>query len=208
MGYYPVALDLSGRPVIVVGGGAVAERKVEGLLEAGARVSVVAPRVTPRLAALAGEGRLRHIAREYRDGDVEGHDLVFIAADDTTVSRAVGDEAHARRAWVNAADDPAHCDFILPSVLRRGDLVVAVTTGGASPALARAVRERLESVITEDYAALTALVADVRRELRASAASPDAAVWSRALDEDLQHLVRTGRAEEARQRLRERLGAA
>jgi precorrin-2 dehydrogenase / sirohydrochlorin ferrochelatase len=208
MGYYPVALDLGGRPVIVVGGGAVAARKVEGLLAAGARVTVVAPRVTSALAALADKGRVRHLAREYRDGDVEGHDLVFVAVADAPLSRAVGGDAHARGAWVNTADDPARCDFILPSVLRRGDLVVAVSTGGASPGLARAVREQLERVVTEDYGELTALVADVRRELRASAASPDAAAWSRALDDDLRRLVRAGRGEEARRRLRERLGAA
>lgn len=208
VGYYPVALDLTGRPVVVVGGGAVAERKVEGLLEAGARVTIVAPRVTTALAALAEEGRVRHLARDYRDGDVDGHDLVFVAVDDDSVSRAVGGEASARGAWVNTADDPARCDFILPSVLRRGDLVIAVTTGGASPALARAVREQLERVVTEDYGELTALVADVRRELRARAASPDAAAWSHALDDDLRRLVRAGRGEDARRRLRERLGAA
>ncbi len=208
MGYYPVALDVTGRPVLVVGGGAVAERKVEGLVAAGARVTVVAPRVTLRLAALAAEERLRHVAREYRDGDVVGHDLVFVAVGDEAVGRAVGDEARARGAWVNVADDPARCDFILPSVLRRGDLLVAVTTGGTSPALARAVRERLEGVVTEEYAGLAALVADVRRELRASAASPDAVAWSRALDDDLRRLVRDGRSDEARRRLRQRLGAA
>ncbi len=208
MGYYPVALDVTGRPVLVVGGGAVAERKVEGLVAAGARVTVVAPRVTLRLAALAAEGRLRHVAREYRDGDVVGHDLVFVAVGAEAVGRAVGDEARALGAWVNVADDPARCDFILPSVLRRGDLLVAVTTGGTSPALARAVRERLEGVVTEEYAGLAALVADVRRELRASAASPDAVAWSRALDDDLRRLVRDGRSDEARRRLRQRLGAA
>ncbi len=208
MGYYPVALDVTGRPVLVVGGGAVAERKVEGLVAAGARVTVVAPRVTLRLAALAAEERLRHVPREYRDGDVVGHDLVFVAVGDEAVGRAVGDEARARGAWVNVADDPARCDFILPSVLRRGDLLVAVTTGGTSPALARAVRERLEGVVTEEYAGLAALVADVRRELRASAASPDAVAWSRALDDDLRRLVRDGRSDEARRRLRQRLGAA
>jgi len=208
MGYYPIVVDVGDRPVLVVGGGAVAERKVEGLVAAGARVTVIAPRLSARLAALAGEGRLRHLAREYGVGDIEGYELVFVAVDDESVGHAVGVEARARGVWVNVADDPERCDFILPSVLRRGDLVVAVTTGGTSPALARAVRERLEEVVTEEYAELAALVADVRRELRASAASPDAAVWSRALDDDLRRLVREGRGDEARQLLRERLGAA
>ncbi|MGH7392054.1 MAG: precorrin-2 dehydrogenase/sirohydrochlorin ferrochelatase family protein [Candidatus Rokuibacteriota bacterium] len=209
MSHYPVVLDLAGRPVLVVGGGAVGERKVEGLLAAGARVTVVAPRLTARLAALAGEGRLRHVAREYRAGDVDDHVLVFVAVGDEAVAHAVRLEARARRVWTNVADDPARCDFILPSVLRRGELVVAVTTGGASPALARAVRERLESVVGEEYGALTALVADVRRELRAMAASPEADAWNQALGDDhLSRLVREGRSDEARRRLRERLGAA
>ncbi len=208
MGYYPVALELTGRPVVVIGGGVVAERKVEGLLASGASVTVVAPRLTAALAALAKSGRVSHLARAYRRGDLSGHDLVFVAVDDAAVSRAAADEAHTRGTWVNAADDPARCDFILPSVLRRGDLVVAVSTGGASPALARAVREQLERVVTDDYAALAALVADVRRELRAGAVRPDADAWHRALDDDLRRLVRTGGIEEARRRLSERLGVA
>lgn len=207
MGYYPVALNLTGRAVIVVGGGAVAERKVDGLLGAGARVTVVAPRVTQALARLAERDHVRHLAREYRYGDLDGHDLAFVAVDDDDVSREVGDEARARGAWVNTADDPVRCDFILPSVLRRGDLVIAVTTGGVSPALARAVREQLEHVVTDDYGDLTALVADVRRELHAGGARPDAAAWSRALDDELRQLVRAGRTEEARRRLSEQLGA-
>lgn len=207
MGYYPVALDLGSRPVVVIGGGAVAERKVEGLRQAGARVTVVARRLTPALAALAEQGGIRHVGREYRDADLDGHDLVFVAVDDPAVSDLVTSDARRRRIWVNAADDPAHCDFVLPAVLRRGDLLVAVSTGGASPALARAVRERLASVVTEEYAELTDVVAEVRRELRRDAASPDAEVWQRALDDDLPRLLREGRRDEARRRLRERLGA-
>ena len=207
MAPYPVALELAGRPVLVVGGGAVGERKVDGLLAAGARVTVLSPRLTTRLSALAGEGRIRHLARAYRVGDLQGYDLVFLAVPDDSVTAAVVAEARARRVWVNAADDPARCDFILPAVLRRGELVVAVTTGGASPALARAIRDRLEPVVTEEYAELTALVAEVRRELRAAGASPAADRWCRALGDDLRQLVREGRPEEARRRLRERLGA-
>ncbi len=207
MSHYPVALELADRPVLVVGGGPVAERKVDGALAADARVTVVSPRVTARLAALAGAGRIRYLAREYRPGDVEGHDLVLVAVDEEAVTAAVVTEARARRIWVNAADDPLRCDFVLPAILRRGALVVAVTTGGASPALARAVRDRLARLLGEEYAELTALVAEVRRELCAADASPGAEAWHRALADDLPELVRGGHAAEAGRRLRERLGA-
>jgi siroheme synthase-like protein len=110
--------------------------------------------------------------------------------------------------WVNAADDPARCDFILPAVLRRGDLTVAISTGGASPALTRALREELDAYLTEDYAALAQLVSEVRRDLRARCRSPEAAAWKRALDGDLGVPVAAGRRDEARRHLLERLGVA
>ncbi|MBI2017026.1 MAG: bifunctional precorrin-2 dehydrogenase/sirohydrochlorin ferrochelatase [Candidatus Rokubacteria bacterium] len=196
MGHYPVALDLTGRPVLVVGGGAVAERKVEGLLAAAAAVTVVSPELTPGLVALAAEGRIRHAPRPYQAGDLAGVELAFAATEDPLVNAAVAREGRQRRVWVNAADDPAHW------------LLVAVTTGGASPALARAVREQLEAVLTEDYAALVEIVGEVRRELRARPGAPDAEAWQRALGADLRQLVAAGRRDEARRLLRERLGAA
>ena len=208
VGYYPIALDLRGRRALVVGGGGVAERKLDGLLAAGARVTLVAPRLTRRLATLARAGRVEHVARRYAAGDLDGHALVLVAVGDAAVSRTVAEEARARGVWVNVADAPDRCDFILPSVLRRGELVVAVSTGGASPALARAVRERLETVITAEYAALAALVAGVRRELRDGGLAPAADAWARALDDELRRLVAEGRVGEARGRLLERLGAA
>ncbi|HXH84952.1 MAG TPA: bifunctional precorrin-2 dehydrogenase/sirohydrochlorin ferrochelatase, partial [Candidatus Tectomicrobia bacterium] len=138
---YPVCLRLTGRPCVVIGGGAVAERKVDGLLAAGAAVTIVSPLVTPRLARWAADGWIRHVRRAYRVGDLRGHRLAFVATDDGAVTAAVAAEARARGVWVNAADEPAHCDFALPAVLRRGALAVAVGTGGASPALAAVVRD-------------------------------------------------------------------
>jgi len=144
MGPYPVVLDLGGRPVLVVGGGAVAERKVEGLRAACASITVVSPRVSARLAKMADDGDIRVRLRSYRRSDLRGVAIVFAATDDRNVNAAVAADSRRRRIWVNAADDPDHCDFILPSVLRRGSLLVSVTTGGRSPALARIVREELE----------------------------------------------------------------
>ena len=206
MGYYPVFLDLTGRRCVVIGGGPVAERKVEGLIAAGASVTVVSPALTARLEALVREGRIRHVGRGYAPRDLAGHQLAFVATDDDEVNAAVARDGQAAGVWVNAADDPAHCDFILPSVLRRGDLVVAVATGGASPALSRAVREELETYFTEDYAVLAEVVAEVRRELKERARVPGWEAWRRALDGDLRRLIAEGRREEAKAGLLRLLG--
>ena len=218
--YYPVLLDLRGRTCAVIGGGAVAEGKVERLLAAGARVTVVSPSLTARLAAWAGEGRLRHVARAYAEGDLAGHALAFVAVGDRAVAAAVAEEARRLEIWANAADDPARCDFILPSVLRRGRLVVSVSTGGASPGLARAIREDLEGRFTAEFGALIDLVAEVRNEVRAStaggaaaaaagarvpAAGVPAAAWRHALDPALRGLVAGGRRVEAKAWLHARL---
>src|ERR1051325_6524556 len=133
MGYYPVVLEMSGRATLVIGGGTVAERKVKGLLDVGANVTVISPCVTPQLARWLKRRRIAHIARNYVPGDLAGFELVFVATDDARVNTAVFSEARARRLWVNSADDRAHCDFILPSVLRRGDLTIAVSTSGKTP---------------------------------------------------------------------------
>jgi siroheme synthase-like protein len=207
MGYYPIFLDLQGRPCIVVGGGPVAERKVEKLLESGAEVTLVSPTVTDRLHAWSGVQKICHKARAYHHGDLAPFQLAFAAADDAAVNAAVKREGEERGVWVNVADDPAQCDFILPSVLRRGDLVVAVATGGSSPALARAIREELERYFTEDYAILSEIVAEVRRELRERGISAPPEIWCRALNGSLRSLVQARDIEGAKRYLREQVSA-
>ena len=204
--YYPVALDLRDRPCLVVGGGPVAEAKVEGLLDAGARVTVVSPALTERLTSWATEGRIAHRPREYGASDLDGHHLAFSATDRREVTEAVAADARRRGVWVNAADDPKYCDFLLPSVLRRGRLVVAVSTGGASPALAARVRRDLESYFTVEYEDLVELAAEVRHELRAAGLGADAVFWREALDADLLRLLAEGRRGDAKARLLDRLG--
>ena len=203
---FPVMLDLEGRECLVVGAGVVAARKVAGLLDAGARVTVVSPVLAPAVLDIARDGRLRWWPREYAKGDVTGFALVMVATDDEAVNALVAAEARERSIWVNCADDPARCDFILPSVLRRGPLTVAVSTGGASPTVAHMVREELELVLPSDYGAHTEVVADVRRALRDRGIALDAQRWRDALDDELKRLVAAGRSAEARDRLRERLG--
>jgi precorrin-2 dehydrogenase/sirohydrochlorin ferrochelatase len=206
--YYPVFLDLTDRPCLVVGGGPVAEGKVEGLLAAGARVTVVSPTVTARLAAWAADGRVRHRSRAYRPGDLAGQRVAFTAADEPRVSAAVAAEGRARGIWVNAADEPARCDFILPSVIRRGRLLVAVSTGGASPAAARAIREELETYLSAEHAMLVELAAAAREDLRKRAVSAGPARWRGALDGGLRRLIADKRYRQARARLQRSLEPA
>jgi precorrin-2 dehydrogenase/sirohydrochlorin ferrochelatase len=207
MGYYPIFLDLQGRPCLVIGGGTVAERKVEKLLEAGAEVTLISPSVTDQLHAWAEAEKICHKSREYQHGDLAPFQLAFAAADDAAVNAAVKREGEERGVWVNVADDPAHCDFILPSVLRRGDLVVAVATGGSSPALSRAIREELERYFTEDYAILSEIVAEVRRELRERGISAPPEIWGRALNGSLRNLVQQRDIEGAKRYLRKQVSA-
>ncbi|HEY1269121.1 MAG TPA: bifunctional precorrin-2 dehydrogenase/sirohydrochlorin ferrochelatase [Candidatus Binatia bacterium] len=196
-------MNLSGQRCLVVGGGVVAERKVEGLLEAGASVTVVSPALTEGLEQKVREKKIRHYMREYRKGDLAGYRLAFVATDNSQVTRAVYEEAQESDVPLNSADDPARCDFILPSILRRGELQIAVATGGASPALSRMIREELEEYFSKDYEVLSDVVADVRRELKEKGIAADAESWRRALNGDVRRLVREGDIEAAKRRLRE-----
>ncbi|MDP6559731.1 MAG: bifunctional precorrin-2 dehydrogenase/sirohydrochlorin ferrochelatase [Candidatus Binatia bacterium] len=205
MGSYPISIEMTGRPCVVIGGGVVAERKVQGLLETSAEVTVISPNLTESLHLWVREGKLAHKARKYLAGDLEGYDLAFVATDDPHMNSSVAREGKKNQIWVNAADDPSHCDFILPSVLKRGDLTVAVSTGGASPALSRAIREGLEFNFTEDHAELAHMVAQVRRELRRRSLTPSPEAWRQALNESLFDLIAKGKKEEARAYLMEQL---
>jgi siroheme synthase-like protein len=205
---YPIFLDLTDRPCLVVGGGPVAEGKVRGLLAAGARITVVSPTLTPLLSRLAAEGALACLARAYEPGDLAGMALALAASGDRAVSAAVLAEGRARGVWVNAADDPDRCDFFLPALLRRGTLAVAVSTGGVSPALTRAVRDALERHFPAELGALVDVVGEVRREVRERAVPVTAETWSRALEEELARPWQADRRDETRARLRARLGTA
>ena len=151
--------------MLVVGGGNVAEGKVQGLLAAHARVTVVAPHLSKTLANLETAGEIDCMPREYESATSKARRLLRRHGR-WRRQRAVAAEGKRRGIWVNAADDPKNCDFILPSVVRQGDVVVAASTGGASPALARRLREDLTAFLAEDYAPLAELLADVRREIR------------------------------------------
>jgi precorrin-2 dehydrogenase / sirohydrochlorin ferrochelatase len=167
--YFPAFLDLRGRRCLVVGGGEIGERKTHALLDCGARVTIVSPSVTTRLAALAASGRLVHRARPFRRSDPRGCALAVAATGDPRVDRVVAAATRRWRALVNVVDRPQHCDFIVPAVLRRGELQIAVSTGGRSPALAREIRRRLERLFGPEYAGLVRRVGAERRRARTAA---------------------------------------
>jgi len=210
LAYYPIFVDLTEKRVLVIGGGHLAEEKVAGLLRAGAagRVTLVAPKLRRSLQALLAEGKIDLIQREYRDGDMAVFDFVMVATDDGKVNAEVAAEGKRRKIWVNAADDPRNCDFILPSVVRQGQVVLAASTGGASPALARRLREELTDYLSEDFAGLADLLADVRTELRRKGVTPDAETWQRAIDGQLRALLAQRRWGQAKARLVRALGVA
>ena len=189
---------MAGRRCLVIGGGAVAERKVAGLLQAGATVSVVSPDITEAIARWSKQNSIHFIARRYRPGDLAGFELVVVATDEAEVNAAAFNEGRERGVWVNAADDPAHCDFILPSVLRRGDLTVAVSSGGNSPALARTIREELEFYFTGEYERLTQLAAEVRDELQRRSITVPFETWRKALSGEVRQILMRGDLARAR----------
>ncbi|HLZ68364.1 MAG TPA: bifunctional precorrin-2 dehydrogenase/sirohydrochlorin ferrochelatase [Dehalococcoidia bacterium] len=206
MGYYPVFLELAARRVLVVGGGNVALQKVRGLLAADAAVTLVAPDLHAELRVLLDDGAFTYIGRDYHAGDLAGFDLVMVATDDGVVNGAVAAEARAARIWVNSADDVPNCDFILPSVIRKGQIVVAASTGGASPALARRLREELGAYLTDDFEPLAELLAEVRGELRQQHVHVDADTWQRAIDGQLRVLLAQRRYGQAKAYLLRGLG--
>lgn len=195
---YPVNLVLDGRSCLVVGGGSVAARKVEGLLAAGAVVHVVAPSIGDEIRS---NPDVTWEERPYRTGDLNGHRLVIAATDAPSVNAAVFNDAEAAGIWVNGADDPAHCSFTLPSVVRRGSLTITVSTAGRSPALATWLRRRLEKEIGPEYEALLELLSSEREVLRAEGRSTEGLDWQKALDSDMLALIRTGDITSARERL-------
>jgi len=189
---------MTGRRCLVIGGGAVAERKIAGLLEAGATVTVISPDISETIARWSKENSINFIARRYRPGDLAGYELVFVATDDAEVNAAAYNEGRQLNVWVNAADDPAHCDFILPSVLRRGELTVAVSSGGNSPALARTIREDLEFYFTGEYELLTQLAAEVRNELQRRSIAVPFEAWRKALSGEVRQVLMRGDLARAR----------
>ena len=193
-----VSVPVAGRRVLVVGAGAVATRRVATLVELGAEVVVVAPEVSAELAERAAAGEIVLHERAFAPTDLDGVRLVFAATDVAAVNAEVRAGAATAGVWANRADDPADCDFTVLPAVRRGDLVVAVGTGGRSPALAAHLRRRLADELT-GYEAVLDLLAEVRDDTRAAGGSSEDVDWRRAFDEGIVELVQSGRIEAARE---------
>jgi len=198
---YPIVLKLAGRPCVVCGGGTVAERKVQSLLEAGAAVTVVSPTLTAALQRLATAGHIVHRARTFEPRDLDGAFLVIAATNDEALNAQVSAEAERRGQLVNVVDTPHHGNFFVPAAVRRGPLLIAVSTGGQSPLLARRIREELEDRYGPEYEDLLNLLGEWRETVQQKMDSEAARkrVWERVLESDLLALLRAGKHEEARE---------
>lgn len=208
MRYYPVNLDVQNRGCLVVGGGAVGERKVKTLLECGARVTVIAPWVTEYLHGLASEDRIRLKVRAYQPSDPDGQFLVIGATGDEEVNRQISEDASGRGILCNIADCPKACTFVLPAIVCQGDLVIAISTSNKSPAVAKRIRQTLENEFGPEYATLLNLMGAIRERLLAESRSPEShkQTFEHLLDEGLLEMIREERTREVSALVQDVLG--
>jgi len=203
---YPAILLLDGRLGVVIGGGTIGERKVRTLLDSGATVRVITVVATDGLRALEAQGRIELIEREYQRGDLKGAAVVIASTDDHGVNEQIYREALDEGIPVNCVDDVEHCTFIAPSIVRRGDLMIAISTGGTNPALAVRLRERIEGEIGEEYERYLDLIRRLKDEADLAPTQAERAdAWYRIVDSDVLDLVRQGKMDQAEARARELL---
>ncbi len=199
MKYYPAYLDLRERPCVVIGGGAVAERKTLALLEAGADVTIISPALSPKLQELSDSGKITHLKKQYEEKDLTGEFLVIAATPSDEVNTLVARACRKRHTLVNVASPPEESSFIVPSVVERGNLMIAISTSGASPALAKKIRQDIEQQYGSEYEVfldkLSAMRDRVRKEI------PDQKqrhkVFQSIVDSDVIDLIRQGKTHEA-----------
>ncbi len=223
MGYYPVFWEMEERPVLLVGGGNVADEKIHKLVDAGAQVTIVAPDLIPEVQKYVENGQAIWHERSFEPGDTDGFEVVMVATDNGVINKQVADEARSKGIWVNAADDVSNCDFILPSLAKRGKIAIATSTGGSSPALARWLRTQMELFLSDEVVSLGDLLAEVRilvRQRDRECASEcdltqtpppllckecpnriEPELWQQAIDDDLRELLRQGQYDSAKDRL-------
>jgi len=206
--FYPMFLNISRKKCVVVGGGHIALRKVRALLEHGASVEVISPDLCPELIELEKSGRIGILHRQYQPGDLQKALIAIAATDNSDINQQVIKEAQGKAVLVNAVDDPGNSDFIVPSYVRRGDITIAVSTAGRSPALARKIRARLEKELGDEYASLVNLIGEVRAEVRRQGIKVSGDDWQEALDLDsMVDLLKRGDVEKAKAVLLDNLKA-
>jgi precorrin-2 dehydrogenase/sirohydrochlorin ferrochelatase len=198
MKYYPVHLDINNRKVLVVGGGSVGTRKVKTLLDCGARVTVVSPEVSRQLRELAASGDIKLAERSYQSEDLNGVFVVIGATDDERLNQQISSDADRLNTLCNIADRPEVCNFILPSIVQRNDLVITISTSGQSPALAKKLRKALENQFGEEYGTLLQLMGAIRKKLLQQAHKPEAhkPLFEQLINSDLIVMIQAGKTEE------------
>jgi len=198
--YYPILLNLLSKKCLVVGGGNVALRKVQALLEQGTNVEVVSPDLCPELNKLAEEGTIRAIHRDYKPEDLKNAFIAIAATDDARTNEMVAAQAKRLGILVNIVDDPNNSDFIVPSYFRRGDIIIAASTSGRSPALARKIRSELEKSFPTEYAQLALVADEVRSELKQQGITVSGDAWQQVLNlNSLMELLRRGKNQQAKE---------
>jgi precorrin-2 dehydrogenase/sirohydrochlorin ferrochelatase len=204
--YYPMFLNINGKKCVVVGGGEVALRKVKMLLKHGAFIKVIAVELCTGLAELARSGQITALRRRYRKEDLADAYIAIAATDNSYVNNEIAIEARSKSIPVNVADDPDGCDFIVPSYIRRGNITIAISTGGMSPALARKLRSRLEKIFGDEYSILARITNEVRSEIKGQGLEVNNDAWQEAIDLDaITELIRNGDHEKAKSVLRQNL---
>jgi len=205
---YPVCLDIKGKLSIVVGGGKVASRKIVGLLADGGKIRVISPLLSDALIELVDQGAIEWWKKNYQHGDLEGAFLVFAATDDREIQKAVLKEAKEKGLFINVVDDPENCSFQVPASVRRGDLLLTVSTNGKSPAIAAMIRNQLEKEYGVEYKILLELMTQVRNYVLAEGSSQEERkiLFENVLHTDIVHWIKTGQWDSLHKHLQKVLG--
>ena len=203
--FYPVFLNLTGRRCVIIGGGQVAEGKVSKLLDSGAKIIVISPDATQGIRDYADSGQIEYNLRKYQEGDLNGAFLVVAATNDRVVNQEIFEEAEKSGILLNAVDDMPRCSFIAPSIVEKGPITVAISTGGASPALARKLREKLEVSPALDWADATNMLSHARQNIKAKQNALDPPRWQCCMTDELLTLIQAGHEDEALEILMNRL---
>ncbi len=203
--FYPVFLNLTGRRCVIIGGGQVAEGKVSKLLDSGAKIIVISPDATQGIRDYADSGQIEYNLRKYQEGDLNGAFLVVAATNDRVVNQEIFEEAEKSGILLNAVDDMPRCSFIAPSIVEKGPITVAISTGGASPALARKLREKLEVSPALDWADATNMLSHARQIIKDKQIALDPQRWQCCMTDELLTLIQAGHEDEALEILMNRL---
>ena len=195
--YYPVYLNLAGKRCVIIGGGTIAQGKIGALLQAGCQITVISPDATPGIKQAAQRGDVTWLERTYQRGDLEGAFIGVAATNVWHVNREIFEEAEERGVLLNVVDDPDLCSFIAPSIVKREPVTMAISTGGASPALARKLRETLANAEALEWADLADVLAQARRIIKEKRVAIDPERWQCCINRELLEMVQKGRSEEA-----------